>query len=176
MIHETHAVAKAGGLQCPAVKKRLKVVALRRFAAALAVLLICGLLAAALWTRHPTLISGIARPQESQSRQVDEAIGATVEPLDPATARSLGLAAQTQGAVVTSVANGGPADHAGIRTGDVVVAIGRPLNSMNDLAAGLATGGNVLTVTLKRHGQSVIVPLTLRSRSGEPSLAEEKWR
>ena len=158
------------------MKDGLKVVALRRLAAAFAVLLICGLLAGALWWRHPAIISALLPQQETQTREVDEAIGATVEPLDPATARSLGMAGETQGAVVTSVANGGPAARAGIRTGDVVVAIDRPLNSMKDLAAGLGKDGNALAVTLKRHGQSVIVPLTLRSRSGEPSLAEEDWR
>jgi predicted metalloprotease with PDZ domain len=176
IVHQTHAVAKARAVQCAAVEKRSKVIAMRRLAAALAVILICGLVGAALWSRHPGLISALAPRPESQSLEVDEAIGATVEPLDSATARSLGLPGETHGAVVTSVANGGPAARAGIRTGDVVVAIDRPLKSVKDLAAGLGKDGNVLTVTLKRHGQSVIVPLTLRSLSGASSLAEEEWR
>jgi S1-C subfamily serine protease len=110
------------------------------------------------------------------TRQLDEAIGATVEPLDPATARSLGLGAGTRGLVITSVANGGPAAGAGVRTGDVVVAIDRPVDSIKDFAAGLRKNDSVLTVTLKRHGQSVIVPLTVRSRTTEPALVEEEWR
>ena len=142
----------------------------------MAILLVCGLVAAALASLHPAIITALASRQESQTLEVDEAIGATVEPLDAATARSLGLAGETHGAVVTSVANGGPAARAGIRTGDVVVAIDRPVNSTNDLAAGLGKHGNVVTVTLKRRGQSVIVPLTLRSPSGEPSLGQEEWR
>ena len=158
------------------MKKRSNLITLRRLAAALAVLLVCGLVAAALASRHHAIISALAPRQESQSLEVDEAIGATVEPLDAATARSLGLAGETHGAVVTSIANGGPAARAGIRTGDVVVAIDRPVSSTNDLAVGLGKDGNVLTVTLKRHGQSVIVPLTLHSPSGEPSLVEEPWR
>ena len=149
---------------------------MRRLAAALAVLLVCGLVAAALASRHPTIISALAPRQENQTLEIDEAIGATVEPLDAATARSLGLAGETHGAVVTSIANGGPAERAGIRTGDVIVAVDRPVNSTKELAAGLGKDGNVLTVTLKRHRQSVIVPLDLRSRSGEPSLVEEQSR
>ena len=158
------------------MEERSKEVVLRRVAAALAVLLICGFVAAAVWPKHPAILSALAPRQESQAREVDEAIGATVEPLDPTTARSLGLSGETHGAVVTSIANGGPAARAGIRTGDVVVAIDRPLNSMKDLAAGIGKNGNALTVTLKRHGQSVIVPLALRSRSSEQSLDQEEWR
>jgi predicted metalloprotease with PDZ domain len=158
------------------VEERSKEIVLRRVAAALAVLLICGFVAAAVWSKHPAILSALAPRQESQAREVDEAIGATVEPLDPATARSLGLSGETHGAVVTSIANGGPAARAGIRTGDVVVAIDRPLSSMKDLAARIGKKGNVLTVTLKRHGQSVIVPLALRSRSSEQSLDQEEWR
>ena len=144
--------------------------------AALAVLVVCGLVAAALASRHPAIISALAPRQENQTLEIDEAIGATVEPLDGATARSLGLAGETHGAVVTSIANGGPAERAGIRTGDVVAAIDRPVNSTKDLAAGLGKDGNVLTVTLKRNGQSVIVPLTVRSHAGDRALFEEELR
>jgi S1-C subfamily serine protease len=128
---------------------------------------------------HPELIPTLAPREESMTGQLDEAIGATVEPLDQATARSLGLTATTRGLVITSVASGGPSAQAGVRTGDVVVAIDRPVNSTTDLAAGLRkvrTDGNVLTVTLKRHGQSVIVPLTVRSHAGDPALFEEGLR
>ena len=143
--------------------------------AALAVLFICALVAAALRSRYPAIISALAPPQQSQSRELDEKIGATVEPLDPATARGLGMTAETHGLVVTSIASGGPAARAGIRTGDVVVAIDRPVGSIKDFTAGLRKNDHVLTVTLKRHSQSVIVPLTMRSDSAA-SLFEEEWR
>jgi S1-C subfamily serine protease len=152
---------------------------LRRLAAVLVAVLVCGLVAAALWSRDAAFLPALARQEASTTQLLDEAIGATVEPLDPGTARRLGLTAQTGGVVVTSVASGGPAAGAGIRTGDVVVAIDRPVNSTNDLAAGLRkiqTNGNVLTVTLKRNGRSVIVPLTVRSHAGDPALFEEGLR
>jgi S1-C subfamily serine protease len=161
------------------VDKRSNLIAPRLLAAVLVALLVCGLVAAALWARHAAFLRALAPQEASTTQLLDEVIGATVEPLDPATARSLGLNAETGGVVVTSVANGGPAARAGIRTGDVVVAIDRPVNSTNDLAAGLRkiqTDGNVLTVTLKRNGQSVMVPLTVRSHAGDPALFEEGLR
>jgi predicted metalloprotease with PDZ domain len=142
----------------------------------MAVLLICGFVAAVLWPRHSPLASVFAPRGATLPSQLDEAIGATVEPLDPATARSLGLTGGTHGVVVTSVASGGAAARAGVRTGDVIVAIDRPVSSMNDLAAGLRKENEVLTVRLNRHGQSVIVPLTVHSQAGEPSRFEEELR
>jgi S1-C subfamily serine protease len=161
------------------VEKRSNIITQRRAAAALVALLVCGFMVAALGSRHSALIPALASREASPTRQLDEAIGATVEPLDPETARGLGLTAETRGLVVTSVASGGPAARSRIRTGDVVVAIDRPVNSTNDLAAGLRkvrTNGNVLTVALKRHGQSVTVPLTVRSRAEERALIEEEER
>jgi len=139
---------------------------------ALVTLLIGGM--AALFSRHSLLVAGFAPREETLVRELDEAIGATVEPLDTATARSLGLTARTRGVIVTSVADGGPAARAGLRTGDVVVGIDRPVSSVNDLADGLRKNNNTLTVTLNRRGQSVIVPLTVGSPGGEPALFEEE--
>lgn len=147
------------------MEKRSNLITLRRLAAALVVLFVCGLVVTGLWIRNPMVMGALEPQDESVTRQLDEAIGATLEPLDPATAHDLGLIAGTHGLVVTSIASGGPAALSGIRTGDVVVAIDRPVNSTNDLAAGIRKvreDGNVLTVTLKRQGQSVIVPLTVR--------------
>lgn len=118
----------------------------------------------------------LAPQEDTLVGQLDEAIGATVEPLDPATARSLGLTVGTRGVVVTSVASGEAAARAGVRTGDVIVAIERPVGSMTDLAAGLRNHNEVLTVRLNRHGQSVIVPLTVGSPGGKPAIFEEEWR
>jgi serine protease DegQ len=149
------------------VEKSSNPIALRLVAAVLVGLLILGFAAAALWPGHSSLASVFASREDTQASQLDQAIGATVEPLDPATARSLGLMSGTHGLVITSVASGRAAAGAGVRTGDVVVAIDRPVRSMNDLAAGLGDDNAVLTVRLNRHGQSVIVPLRLGSRRGD---------
>ena len=121
-----------------------------------------------------SLVAAIRPQGETPARQLDEAIGATVEPLDPATARSLGLAPQTRGLVVTSIANGGPAARAGVRTGDVVVGVDQSVSSIKDLGAGIQRNGNALTVTLNRHGQSVIVPLSVGAPAHRPAFLEEQ--
>ena len=156
------------------MEKRSNVIALRRLAAALVALLILVFAATAIWPRQSPFVPVFAPRESTLARQLDEAIGATLEPLDAATAHSLGLSAGTQGVVVTSVASGGPAARAGVRTGDVVVAVDRPVDSMDDLAARLRNGNKLLTVTLNRHGQSVIVPLTVSSHDGEPTLFEKE--
>ena len=67
--------------------------------------------------------------------RVDNALGATVEPVDAGMARSLGLPGSSGGLVVTSVANKGPAISAGLRVGDIIEKIGgRPATSVNSNA------------------------------------------
>jgi S1-C subfamily serine protease len=156
------------------VEKRWNHIAVGRVAAVLAGLLILGFAAAAFWPGHSALVPAFAFRGATPVSEVDEAIGATVEPLDAATARGLGLTDGTHGVVVTSVESGGAAARAGVRTGDVIVAIDRPVSTMNDLAAGLGKANELLTVTLNRHGQSVIVPLTLDSRRGDHALFEKE--
>lgn len=64
----------------------------------------------------------------SQSAQallrLDNALGATVEPLDQTTAAVLGLRSAGRYLVITSIANRGPAASAGLRVGDVIERIG----------------------------------------------------
>jgi hypothetical protein len=51
------------------------------------------------------------------------------------------------------------------------------VGSMRDLEAGIQRNGNALTVTLNRHGQSVIVPLSVAVPARQPALLEEQeWR
>jgi len=160
--------------QVAPVEKRPNFITLSHLMVAFLVLLICGVGAAALVSRHSPSVPVFGPREETMVGQLDESIGATVEPLDRATARSLGLTAGTRGVVVTSIASGGPAARAGVRTGDVVVAIDRPVGSVKDLAAGLRNNGNVLTVTLNRRGQSVIVPLAGAGPDGEAALFKEE--
>ena len=166
-------LAKVLTLQFQRVEKRSNLLASRHSTIVVLVLLACALMAAALVLR-PSLVAAIRPQGETPARQLDEAIGATVEPLDPATARSLGLAPQTRGLVVTSIANGGPAARAGVRTGDVVVGVDQSVSSIKDLGAGIQRNGNALTVTLNRHGQSVIVPLSVGAPAHRPAFLEEQ--
>jgi predicted metalloprotease with PDZ domain len=166
-------LAKALRPQSARVEKRPNFIASSRSTLVVLVLLACALMAAALVLR-PSLFSAIRPQVETPARQLDEAIGATVEPLDPATARILGLAPQTQGLVVTSIASGGPAARAGVQTGDVVVGIDQSVSSIKDLGAGIRRDGSALTVTLNRHGQSVIVPLSVGAPAHRPAFLEEQ--
>jgi S1-C subfamily serine protease len=152
------------------VEKGSSHIALWHVAAALVGLLILGFAAAAFWLGHSALATAFALREDTMAGQLDQAIGATVEPLDPATARSLGLTDGTQGVVVTSVASEGAAARAGVRTGDVIVAVDRPVSSVKDLTSGLGKN-DVLAVTLNRHGQSVIVPLSLNLPDRQPALS-----
>jgi predicted metalloprotease with PDZ domain len=96
--------------------------------------------------------------------RLDEALGATVEPVDRVTASRLGLTAGEGDLVVTSVASRGPAAAAGIRVGDIIETIGgKPArNGLDDtelssiepvaiLRAGKATEVNLQFVARAQH-------------------------
>jgi S1-C subfamily serine protease len=74
------------------------------------------------------------------------------------------------GAVVVAVQPGGPAERAGLRRGDVIVAVGgRPVSTPAAVvqAVEAAGVGNPLTLTLQRSGQQMsvaVVPTDLRLR------------
>lgn len=84
---------------------------------------------------------------------LDEALGATVEPVDPATAGVLGLSSSAGDLVITSVGTAGPAAAAGMRVGDVIERIGgKP-------AAASATPAKSTAVTINRGGKHAIVQI-----------------
>lgn len=87
--------------------------------------------------------------------RLDNALGATVEPLDPGMARKLGLSS-SGGFVVTSVANQGPALSAGLRVGDIIERIGgRPAAAVD---TGSLSSANT-QMLINRHGNHAIVTL-----------------
>ena len=96
---------------------------------------------------------------------LDAALDATVEPLDPSSARQLGGGGEADDMVVTSVASGGRASRAGIRVGDFVEEIGGKDPSDFD-SAGTVLGPAATTVVINRHGQHAIVQLPARSGNG----------
>jgi Do/DeqQ family serine protease len=82
-------------------------------------------------------------------------LGVTIQSVDADLASSLSLPA-ARGAIVTSVANGGPAERAGLKRGDVILAINKqPVvdnNSLRNLVASLPPGSTV-EVSASRNGR-----------------------
>ncbi|GMV54629.1 MAG: hypothetical protein AMXMBFR6_04340 [Betaproteobacteria bacterium] len=93
-------------------------------------------------------------------------VGVEIQEITPELAESFGLPAQ-QGALVSGVMRGSPADQAGIRPGDAIVAIqGKAVGDakgMLNLIAGLAPGDKA-TLTLRRNGKQLDVPVEVGRR------------
>ena len=82
-------------------------------------------------------------------------LGVTIQSVDSDLASSLSLPA-ARGAIVTSVQNGGPAEKAGLKRGDVITAINKqPVidnNGLRNLVASMPPGSNV-EVSALRNGR-----------------------
>src|SRR5215813_1679267 len=81
-------------------------------------------------------------------------IGVAIQDLTPDIAQALGTR-QTQGAVIARVEPGSPAERAGLRTNDIVVAInGAPMRSGTELRnrVGLSRIGDEVELTVERGG------------------------
>ncbi|MDQ7032635.1 MAG: DegQ family serine endoprotease [Desulfonauticus sp.] len=82
-------------------------------------------------------------------------LGVTIQDIDSNMAKALGLT-KAKGALVASVTPGDPADKAGIRAGDVIIAInGKPVKDAGDLTRkiGNLLPGTKITVTVWRKGR-----------------------
>lgn len=101
------------------------------------------------------------RPEQTQPA---EALGLSLRPVDPREARALGMDV-AQGLLVTSVAQGSPAQESEIRPGDVILQANQQLvNSVDDfkdILDGDAKDKGVLLLLIQRQGQSVFRTLTL---------------
>lgn len=115
-------------------------------------------------------------------------LGVTIQSVDADLATSLNLPA-ARGAIVTSVAPGGPAEKAGIKRGDVITGINKQAvvdpNSLRNLVASMPPGSTV-DVTTTRNGrdqnfQVALAELPERPRpdteesSGGASTGNEKF-
>jgi Do/DeqQ family serine protease len=82
-------------------------------------------------------------------------LGVTIQSVDADMAQSLNLPS-AQGAIVTSVSNGGPADKAGIKRGDVITAVNKqPVTDNNKLRNIVASQppGSSVEITALRNGR-----------------------
>ena len=96
-------------------------------------------------------------------------LGITMQPVSRELADSFGLE-KPQGALVTGVDKGSPAEKAGLRAGDVIVALdGTPIAEANDLPrqVGERAPGTRLTLSLLRDGQRLEKQATLAASPGD---------
>jgi serine protease DegQ len=102
-------------------------------------------------------------------------VGIEVQDVTPEMAESFALKA-AQGALIAGVRRGGPADRAGIRPGDVLLAVdGRPVHdstSLLDLISAL-TPGSRAELSLFRQGAEKSIPVTVERRPPTSRLANE---
>jgi len=114
--------------------------------------------------------SNMARAVMSQIVRFGEVrrgrLGIEITDLTPDIAKKLGVAAR-EGAIVAGVQPGSPADKAGLREGDVIVALnGRPIRAASELRArlGLTPVGEEIELRVQRGADS----RTVRARVAAP--------
>ena len=101
-------------------------------------------------------------------------IGATIQPLSTEMAESFGLAGRT-GAVVADVVPGGPAQKAGVVSGDVVVGVnGHPIASYTEMTREVAKvpAGDVARLDVIRDGKERFIDVRTALRPSEDQLAQ----
>ncbi len=103
-------------------------------------------------------------------------LGVTIQSIDADMASSLDLPA-ARGAIVTSVQNGGPAERAGLKRGDVITAINKqPVvdnNVLRNIVAGLPPGSNV-QVSAVRNGRDQNFQVALAELPDKPEPESEE--
>jgi len=91
-------------------------------------------------------------------------LGVTLRDLTPDLIQSMGLAAHQSGVVIASVAIGSAAERAGLKSGDVITAIGKtPVHGASDFRnkIGVLRIGDVVELAVLRAGRSTVVRATL---------------
>ncbi len=88
-------------------------------------------------------------------------IGVALTPLTPQVRRALGLSDTQSGAVIGQVVSGSPADEAGLRAGDLIVAVGAkpvasPDDAVREIRAAIGNGGSV-ALRVMRDGAAIFV-------------------
>jgi len=93
-------------------------------------------------------------------------IGVQMQPVTKEIAEAIGLK-EAKGALVAEAIKGGPAEKAGVQTGDTIIAVdGEPINEAKDLSRKVAqvAPGKTLSLTLWRQGKERTVTLEVGSQ------------
>ena len=106
-------------------------------------------------------------------------LGVGIQNLTPELAEYYGIEAR-EGVLVTQTYEGDPADKAGIKEGDIIIAVdGKPVASSRELSRTVAEAGvgSKMTITLLRDGREKEVRVKLAKRSDtEPTMARGETR
>jgi serine protease Do len=103
-------------------------------------------------------------------------LGVYIQEITPEVGESLGLP-DRKGALVADVTEGGPADKAGFRSGDVIVAFdGKAVESERELPQLVAQTpvGKKVTATVVRDGKRIEIPVTISEMEPEPGRRADR--
>ncbi len=103
-------------------------------------------------------------------------LGATIQAVTPDIADSLGISGK-KGALVAELVPGGPAQKAGVMSGDVVLEVnGHAVKDSTDLTRQVASShtGDTLNLTILRAGKQVQVAVKSGVRPSESDLAKQQ--
>ena len=103
-------------------------------------------------------------------------IGVAIQDLTPDLARALGTT-RTEGALVARVEPGSAAQHAGLRSSDLVVAVnGAPIRNASELRnrVGLAQIGDDLELTVDRGGSERMVSVRIEQATAARQAARRR--
>ncbi|MBK6693704.1 MAG: trypsin-like peptidase domain-containing protein [Myxococcales bacterium] len=96
-------------------------------------------------------------------------IGVGFQPVDASLAKALGLD-KPKGAIASDVEPGGPADRAGVRSGDIILSVGADaVNAAQDLPRLVAkhAPGSKVELKIQRDRQALSIPITLEELKEE---------
>ncbi len=103
-------------------------------------------------------------------------LGVYISEVTPVTAKGVKLD-HPRGVFVTSVIKGSAAEEAGIKEGDVILAVdGKEVNNPNELQAkiGVKNPGDVVTLKVWRDGKALTIKAKLKGRNNEEEGKETK--
>ncbi len=104
-------------------------------------------------------------------------LGVSIRDIDSKLMEEKDIDGNLKGIYVTGISQGGGADEAGMREGDVILKVGEvEVNNVPELQEqiGLFRPGDKVALKIRRDGAEKLVNVTLRSRNGETVIAKSE--